>query len=204
MFEAANPLSPEQGQGQGQENSVTISGLLHFIGTKKEQKYFPFSIRHENPWPDGTTRRDFLTVRAFPPELQEKMKGLQEGASICVEGVLRSSRGSGELYLAALKLESAEPSALENKVRLSGWVHLVKAQAEGETGTGKYVRFAVRQDNQELDGSPRRDFLVVRVYDQDLQSVLAGKKDGAPVTVEGTLRSSRGSGVNYVRCTAIA
>ncbi|MCR5347426.1 MAG: hypothetical protein K6E38_06570 [Fretibacterium sp.] len=202
MIEAEKPLSP--GQGQGQENSVTISGLLHFIGTKKEKKYFPFSIRHENPWPDGMIRKDFLTVRAFPAEVQEKLKSLQEGAPICVEGVLRSSRGSGELYLAALKLENAGTAALENKVRLSGCVHRIKAQAEGETGTGKYVRFAVRQDNQELDGAPRRDFLVVRVYDQDLQGILAGKKDGDPVTVDGTLRSSRGSGVNYVRCTAIA
>ena len=86
----------------------------------------------------------------------------------------------------------------ENKVRLSGAVHFVKAQAEGETGTGKYVRFAVRQDNQELDGSPRKDFLVVRVYDPALREVLATKKDGDPVAVEGTLRSSRGSGELYL------
>ncbi|CAM1380343.1 DNA-binding protein [Fretibacterium fastidiosum] len=91
----------------------------------------------------------------------------------------------------------------ENKVRLAGQVHFIKAQAEGETGTGKYVRFAVKQDNHELDGSPRKDFLVVRVYDQALRDVLSGKKDGDPVAVEGTLRSSRGSGVNYVRCSAI-
>ena len=199
MVAAENPLNP----GQGQENSVTISGLLHFIGTKKGHKYFPFSIRHENPWPDGTVRRDFLTVRAFPEEIQEKLKSLQEGAPVRVKGVLRSSRGSGELYLAALSLESVEPLTLENTVRLAGHVHLVKAQAEGETGTGKYVRFAVRQDNQELDGSPRRDFLVVRVYDQGLRDAVAAKQDGDPVTVEGTLRSSRGSGVNYVRCTAV-
>ena len=95
------------------------------------------------------------------------------------------------------------PLNWENKVRLSGLVHLIKAQAEGETRTGKYVRFAVRQDNEEPDGSTRRDFLVIRVYDQALRDVLAAKKDGDPVTVEGTLRSSRGSGVNYVRCNFI-
>ena len=64
------------------ENSVTVSGLLHFISRKKDQKYIPFSIRHENPWPDGTTRKDFLTVRAFPAELQEKLKALAEANDI--------------------------------------------------------------------------------------------------------------------------
>lgn len=92
----------------------------------------------------------------------------------------------------------------ENSVRISGQVHLLKGQTEGETATGKYVQFAVRQDNQDPDGSPRRDFLVVRVYDNELREVLSRKQTGDPVTVEGTLRSSRGSGVNYVRCTSIA
>ena len=56
------------------ENSVTVSGLLHFIkGDKKERKYFPFSIRHENLWTDGTVRKDFLTVRAFVPEVQKQL-----------------------------------------------------------------------------------------------------------------------------------
>ena len=51
------------------ENSVTVSGLLHFIkGDKKERKYFPFSIRHENLWTDVTVRKDFLMVRAFVPQ----------------------------------------------------------------------------------------------------------------------------------------
>ena len=49
------------------ENSVTVSGLLHFIKGDKKEKYFPFSIRHENLWTDGTVRKDFLTVRAFVP-----------------------------------------------------------------------------------------------------------------------------------------
>ena len=186
-----------------QENSVVISGLLHLTSKGKgNHKYFPFAVRHENLWTDGTTRKDFLSVRAFPEDIQEKLKGLEQGAPIEVKGVLRSSRGSGELYLAALSLET-KSGELENHVKLSGNVHFVKAQAEGETGTGKYVRFAVRQDNQELDGSPRRDFIVVRVYDEALREILAKKQDGEPVEVEGTLRSSRGSGVNYVRCTAI-
>lgn len=91
----------------------------------------------------------------------------------------------------------------DNRVRISGQVHLLKGQSEGVTGSGKYAQFAVRQDTQEMDGAPRRDFLTVRVYDRELRDALAGKKDGDPVTVEGTLRSSRGSGVNYVRCNSI-
>lgn len=188
------------------ENSVVVSGLLHFLNRKKEHNYFPFAVRHENLWADGTTRKDFLSARAFPEDVQEKLKDLSENTPIEVKGVLRSSRGSGELYLAALELEAlpeAKSDSLENHVDLSGQLHLIKAQSEGETGTGKYTRFAVRQENKEFSGAPRRDFLVVRVYDPELREVLAGKHDGDPVEVEGTLRSSRGSGVNYIRCSKI-
>jgi hypothetical protein len=90
----------------------------------------------------------------------------------------------------------------ENSVIISGKVHFLKGQSEGETGTGKYVQFAVRQDN-EWDGGTRRDFLVVRVYDETLREGLRSKQEGDDVTVKGTLRSSRGSGVNYVRCQSI-
>ena len=88
-------------------------------------------------------------------------------------------------------------------MKLSGEVHTIKAKAEGVTGTGKYIRFAVRQEVQDFDGHARKDFIVVRVYDEALQKILTGKNDNDPVQVEGTLRSSRGSGVNYVRCTKI-
>ncbi|MBQ7069072.1 MAG: OB-fold nucleic acid binding domain-containing protein [Synergistaceae bacterium] len=182
------------------ENSVKISGLLHHLSRKKDEKYFAFSIRHENLWTDGTTRKDFLSARAFNQEICEKLKPLDENTPIKVEGVLKSSKGSGELYLAVEKVEILpEIKELENCVKLSGYVHLVKAQAEGETGTGKYVRFAVRQ---EISG--QKDFIVVRIYDEKLRETLASKKADDPVEVEGTLRSSRGSGVNYVRCTKIA
>lgn len=91
----------------------------------------------------------------------------------------------------------------ENSVRISGKVHFLKGQSEGETGTGKYVQFAVRQDSEGTDGT-RKDFLIVRVYDEALRASLRAKQEGDDVTVEGTLRSSRGSGVNYVRCASIA
>ena len=92
------------------ENSVTISGLLHFIKSdKKDRKYFPFSIRHENLWTDGTLRKDFLTVRAFVSEVKEKLNTLAEWTPIKVDGVLRASRGSGDMYLSAERLEVLDP-----------------------------------------------------------------------------------------------
>ncbi len=185
-------------------NEVTLSGLVHHLNGKKSGKYFPFAVRHENLWSDGTTRKDFLNARAFPSDVQEKLSAMAENTPVKVKGVLRSSKGSGELYLAVLEVEELkELGTLENCVKISGFVHTIKAQAEGETGTGKYTRFAVRQENQELDGHTRRDFLVVRVYDEDLRKILSGMNDSDPVSVTGTLRSSRGSGVNYVRCATI-
>ena len=182
-------------------NTVTITGLVHHLSRRKDSKYFPFSVRHESTWSDGTTRKDFLNARVFPPELQEKLSALPEGSPVRVKGTLRSSKGSGELYLAVLEAEPiAElPATPENSVELSGNVHFVKAKAEGETGTGRYIRFAVRQDSPEAG----LDFIVVRVYDDEQKAVLAALKDKDPVHVDGTLRSSRGSGVNYVRCVKI-
>lgn len=92
----------------------------------------------------------------------------------------------------------------ENSVKISGKVHFLKGQSEGETGTGKYMQFSVRQDSESGDGTTRRDFLIVRVYDEALREQIHTKQEGDDVTVEGTLRSSRGSGVNYVRCQTIA
>lgn len=82
-------------------------------------------------------------------------------------------------------------------------MHVIKAQTEGETGLGKYTRFAVKQESQGTEGRVRRDFLVVRVYDEAMRNSLADKTDGQPISVEGTLRSSRGSGVNYVLCSKL-
>ena len=44
-------------------------------------------------------------MRAFVPEVQEHLKKLAEGIEIKVEGVLRASRGSGDMYLSAERLE---------------------------------------------------------------------------------------------------
>ncbi|MBQ6112853.1 MAG: hypothetical protein IJL10_01190, partial [Synergistaceae bacterium] len=61
---------------------------------------------------------------------------------------------------------------------------------------GEYTRFAVRQE----DSQNGRDFIVVRVFDDEMRKVLASKNDRDRISVDGTLRSSRGSGVNFVRC----
>ena len=187
-------------------NTVTLTGLVHHLARKKDSKYFPFSVRHENTWADGTTRKDFLNARAFPADVQEKLASLPENTPVRVSGELRTSKGSGELYLAVLEAEALDslPAQPENSVQLSGNVHFVKAQAEGETGTGKYIRFAVRQETHDSQGHTQRDFLVVRVYDEEQRKILGTLNDGDSVNVDGTMRSSRGSGVNYVRCVKIS
>ncbi|MDR1732471.1 MAG: DNA-binding protein [Synergistaceae bacterium] len=82
------------------QNTVTVSGLLHHVRTdKKSDRYFPFSIRQETPWNDGSTRRDFLLSRAFLPEIQSQVKALPEGTPLKVRGVLQTSLGSGEMYI---------------------------------------------------------------------------------------------------------
>ena len=183
-------------------NSVTISGLIHHL-SKKNHSYFSFSIRHDNLWTDGTARKDFLSARAFGKDLQEKLSGLAENTPVKIGGVLRSSKGSGEMFIDVTEAETlSELGQPVNAVKLSGAVHVIKAKNEGENATGKYIRFAVRQEDSEKG----RDFIVVRVYDDDggtMRGILAGKGDNDLVTVEGTLRSSRGSGENYVRCGKI-
>ena len=82
------------------DNRVTVSGLLHHIRTdKKSEKYFPFSIKQETPWNDGTTRKDFLLSRAFLPNLQDEIKSLPEGTPLKISGILQSSLGSGDMYI---------------------------------------------------------------------------------------------------------
>ena len=182
-------------------NTTVITGLVHHLNKKKNSDFFSFSIRHDNIWSDSTERKDFLNARAFPAEVQELLKSLPENTPVRVKGSLRSSKGSGELFLAVLEAEKLDalPDKPENSVELSGNVHFVKAQAMGENATGQYIRFAVRQENHDTG----RDFIVVRVYDDEQKKILAALNDGDSVNVLGTMRSSRGSGVNYVRCTEI-
>ena len=178
-------------------NTVTISGLIHHLSRKKNSSYFPFSIRQESSQPDGSTRKDFLDARAFSEDLRKSLETLDENTPILVKGVLRSSKGSGELYLSVKEAEVlTELGQPVNSVTLKGSLHVIKAQNEGITGAGEYTRFAVRQE----DPQNGRDFIVVRVFDEEMRKILAGKSDNDRIAVDGTLRSSRGSGVNYVKC----
>ncbi len=183
-------------------NEAELTGLIHHLNRKKNPDCFEFSVRHENLWTDGLTRKDFLNARAFDKDMQEILKTLDENTPIRVSGILQSSKGSGELYLAVNELQVLNelPDVPENHVTLSGYVHVIKAQNQGENGNGKYTRFAVRQDDAERG----RDFIVVRVYDENLRDLLSGLNDDDPVKVIGSLRSSRGSGENYVRCMELA
>jgi hypothetical protein len=89
------------------DNIVTVSGLLHHIRSgKKNEKYFPFSVKQETPWHDGTVRKDFLVSRAFIPHIQEQVKSLPEGTPLKVQGTLQSSLGSGEMYIYAQEVEA--------------------------------------------------------------------------------------------------
>ena len=178
-------------------NTVTVSGLIHHLRRKKNSSYFPFSIRQESSLPDGSTRKDFLDARVFSEGLQKTLEALGENTPVLVKGVLRSSKGSGELYLSVSEAEVLpELGQPVNSVTLSGSLHVIKAQNEGVTGAGEYTRFAVRQE----DSQNGRDFIVVRVFDDEMRKVLASKNDRDRISVDGTLRSSRGSGVNFVRC----
>ena len=93
------------------ENAVTVSGTLHLSHAgssagKPMKKYLPFSVRQDTPGVDGSVRKDFLLARVYDPELQENLKGLEEGITVRVLGDVRSSLGSGEMYINVRALEA--------------------------------------------------------------------------------------------------
>ncbi|ADE57938.1 MAG: DNA-binding protein [Aminobacterium colombiense] len=94
------------------ENIVTVAGTLHHVqGNRVLQsrlgEYVTFSVKQETPWEDGSTRRDFLLMRAYDPELRLWILGRKEGTPVRVEGDVRSSLGSGEMYVLVRKIEEA-------------------------------------------------------------------------------------------------
>ena len=95
------------------ENAVTVSGTLHLLkgdasGTGKPKKYLPFSVRQETPGADGSVRKDFLLARVYDPVLQESFRELEEGALVRVRGDVRSSLGSGEMYINVTAIEALD------------------------------------------------------------------------------------------------
>ena len=92
------------------ENSACVSGLIHHsrgetVRDSRMGEYTSFSIRQERTFEDGTVRRDFIVTRVFEAELQERIRSLLEGTGVRVEGEIRSSLGSGEIYLLAQKID---------------------------------------------------------------------------------------------------
>lgn len=92
------------------ENNVKVAGLLHLIKGHMEDEnqlghYVNFSLRQDTPCEDGRVRHDFLKMRAYQPDIQEWVKGQEEGTPIRVEGEAKSSLGSGEMYILVTQIE---------------------------------------------------------------------------------------------------
>ncbi|MBN1332295.1 MAG: DNA-binding protein [Synergistales bacterium] len=87
---------------------------------------------------------------------------------------------------------------VENYVKVAGLLHFIKGHMEDQNQLGKYVHFSVRQDTQCSDGRVRHDFLVMRAYDGDIKEWIKDQQEGAPVRVEGEVKSSLGSGEMYI------
>ena len=88
------------------ENAVAVVGKLHLIHGEavKENRmgrYFRFSVRQDTFSKDGSARHDFLLARAYRPEVQDLLRELKEGTPIRISGEIRSSVGSGEMYILA-------------------------------------------------------------------------------------------------------
>ena len=97
------------------ENTVTVSGALHLIHGQmiresKSGRYVHFSVRQDTPTNDGGIRKDFLLVRSFDPGIQAWIQEQAEGTTVRVTGAVRSSLGSGEMYLRAEKVEALNGS----------------------------------------------------------------------------------------------
>lgn len=85
-----------------------------------------------------------------------------------------------------------------NEVQVTGQVHLIHGEMQKCNRLGDYLRFSIRQDRTGEDGSPRHDFLLIRVYDPELQKVVRSLEEKQWVRVKGEIRSSLGSGEMYI------
>jgi hypothetical protein len=50
-------------------------------------------------------RHDFLLMRAFDSDIKEWLRDKEEGTPVRIEGKIRSSAGSGEMYVQVEKIE---------------------------------------------------------------------------------------------------
>lgn len=93
------------------KNYVQVSGNLHLIKGHMEDenqigRYVQFAVKQNTNCPDGRTRHDFLLMRAYDPDLGEWVKKQQEGLPVLVEGEVKSSLGSGEMYIMVKDIKS--------------------------------------------------------------------------------------------------
>ena len=82
----------------------------------------------------------------------------------------------------------------DNTVTISGLLHHVKRERKSE----KYFMFSVKQETQQDDGTVRKDFLVSRAFVPEIQEQVKAMAEGTPLSVQGVLHSSLGSGDMYV------
>ena len=91
-------------------NDVYLSGVLHFLkgesyGESRLGKYFEFSLKRQYKDVDGCERTDYLPIRAFDPKIKDWVSSQEEGTPIWVAGELRSSLGSGSVFVLATKIQ---------------------------------------------------------------------------------------------------
>lgn len=87
---------------------------------------------------------------------------------------------------------------LVNDVYLSGVLHFLKGETDGENRLGKYVELSLKREYRDMDGSERVDFLRMRAFDPEIQRWIKEQGESTPVWVAGEMRSSLGSGKIYV------
>lgn len=91
-------------------NDVYLSGVIHFLqgescGESRLGKYFEFSLKRQFKDTDGCDRIDYLRVRVFDEDLQEWVSKQEEGTSVWIAGELRSSLGSGRIYVLVKRIQ---------------------------------------------------------------------------------------------------
>lgn len=90
-----------------------------------------------------------------------------------------------------------------NEVQVTGQVHIIHGEMRKSNRMGEYLRFSIRQDRMEKDGSSRHDFLLIRAYDPQIQETIRTLGEGQFIRVRGEIRSSLGSGEMYIFSTAL-
>lgn len=77
------------------------------VGRNRHGAYLKFAVKQMALGYDGVERPSFLPVRVFGQELQEYFRAKSHGESVRVSGTLRSSAGSGEMFILAESIEDA-------------------------------------------------------------------------------------------------